>query len=224
MTNQAGLMNYFYDAGLIVKLVMLILLSASILSWTLIIQRSWFYKRNTKNFKDFIASFWNSSDLGKLYMQIDKERNIEGVTAIFYSGFKEFVRMRKQGKVIVENIVRVMQISCAKEAELLEQHLSIFASIGSIAPFVGLFGTVWGIMNSFQALGQAQQATIGMVAPGISEALIATALGLFTAIPAVLAYNRYSTKANGLLNKYDLFQEELIALIAEQQSEKNIKE
>lgn len=216
MANQAGFLNYFVDAGLIVKLVMLILLAASIISWTLIIQRSWFYKKNTKSFKEFIASFWNSADLGKLYMQIDKERNIEGVSAIFYAGFKEFVRMRKQGKVLLENIERVMQISCAKEAELLEQHLPIFASIGSIAPFVGLFGTVWGIMSSFQALGQAQQATIGMVAPGISEALIATALGLFTAIPAVLAYNRYSTQVTSLLNKYDLFQEELIALISEQ--------
>jgi biopolymer transport protein TolQ len=222
MTNQAGFLSYFIDAGLIVKLVMLILMAASVISWTLIIQRSWFYKKNSKNFKDFIASFWNSADLGKLYMQIDKERNIEGVSAIFYSGFKEFVRMRKQGKVLLPNIERVMQISCAKEAELLEQHLPIFASIGSIAPFVGLFGTVWGIMSSFQALGQAQQATIGMVAPGISEALIATALGLFTAIPAVLAYNRYSTKVNSLLNKYELFQEELIALISEQ-TESNIK-
>lgn len=216
MANQAGFLNYFYDAGIIVKLVMLILLAASIVSWTLIIQRSWFYKKNVKNFKEFTASFWNSSDLGKLYMQIDKERNIDGVSAIFYSGFKEFVRMRKQGKILMENIQRVMQISCAKEAELLERHLPIFASIGSIAPFVGLFGTVWGIMSSFQALGQAQQATIGMVAPGISEALIATALGLFTAIPAVLAYNRYSSQVNNLLNKYELFQEELIALISEQ--------
>ena len=109
-----------------------------------------------------------------------------------------------------------MQISHAKEAERLENHLPLFASVGSIAPYVGLFGTVWGIMTSFQALGQAQQATIAMVAPGISEALVATALGLFTAIPAVIAYNRYTTRANILLNRYDLFQEELVALISQQ--------
>lgn len=216
MTGQAGFMSYFFDAGIVVKFVMLILLGASIISWTLIIQRAWFYKKNKQIFKEFIDKFWNSSDLGKLYVQLDNETKITGISSVFYTGFKEFIRMRKHGKVSLENIARVMQISSAKEAELLEQHLPIFASIGSIAPFVGLFGTVWGIMSSFQALGQAQQATIGMVAPGISEALIATALGLFTAIPAVLAYNRYSTQVNSMLNKYELFQEELIALIAEQ--------
>ena len=109
-----------------------------------------------------------------------------------------------------------MQISHAKEAELMEQHLPFFASVGSIAPYIGLFGTVWGIMTSFQALGQASQATIAMVAPGISEALVATALGLFTAIPAVIAFNRYSTHANSLLNRYELFQEELVSLITQQ--------
>ena len=126
--------------------------------------------------------------------------------------------MRQQGNVEIEPIQRVMQISSAKEAENLEIHLPLFASVGSIAPYVGLFGTVWGIMTSFQALGQAQQATIAMVAPGISEALVATALGLFTAIPAVIAYNRFTTRANTLLNRYDLFQEELVALITQQTS------
>ena len=118
----------------------------------------------------------------------------------------------------VESIQRVMQIIHMKEAENLEQHLPLFASIGSLSPYIGLFGTVWGIMTSLQALGNAQQATIAMVAPGISEALVATALGLFTAIPAVIALNRYSMRANNLLNRYDLFQEELVALIQEQVS------
>ncbi len=223
MTSQGSFISYFWDAGLVVKLVMLALIFASIASWTLIMQRAWFYKKNNKSYKEFETNFWQSTDVGKLFIQIDKQENISGINSIFHAGFKEFIRMRKQGKVLLENIQRVMQISCAREAERLEEHLPIFASIGSIAPFVGLFGTVWGIMNSFQALGQSQQATIGMVAPGISEALIATALGLFTAIPAVLAYNRYSTKVNGLLNKYELFQEELIVLISEQ-NEKNAKE
>jgi biopolymer transport protein TolQ len=140
------------------------------------------------------------------------------MAAIFHAGFKEFIRARKQGDVVLEPIQRVMQISQAKEAEQLELHLPFFASVGSISPYVGLFGTVWGIMTSFQALGQAQQATIAMVAPGISEALVATALGLFTAIPAVIAYNRYTTRANTLLNQFDLFQEELISLIEQQTS------
>ena len=223
MTNQAGFLDYFADAGLVVKLVMMLLLIASVASWTLIIQRAWFFKKRTQNYNTFSDSFWQSSDLSKLYAEIEKQGDMHGLSAIFHAGFKEFARMRKHGNMLLANIERVMQISCAKEAEKLEEHLPIFASIGSLAPFVGLFGTVWGIMTSFQALGQAQQATIAMVAPGISEALIATALGLFTAIPAVLAYNRYSTKVNGLMNKYDLFQEELIALISEK-TENTVKE
>nr|WP_256478892.1 protein TolQ [Legionella sp. 27cVA30] len=210
-------MGYFFQAGLVVKTVMLILLAASIISWTLILQRAWYFKRIKKQYEAFSNRFWDSSDLSKLYSDLDnRNEERQGLTAIFYSGFKEFLRLRKHGSVLLEPIQRVMQISHAKEAERLEQHLSLFASIGSIAPYVGLFGTVWGIMTSFQALGHAQQATIAMVAPGISEALVATALGLFTAIPAVIAYNRFSTRANTLLDRYDLFQEELIALIAQQ--------
>jgi len=143
------------------------------------------------------------------------------LAAVFYSGFKEFLRMSTHDNVVIESIQRVMQIAHFKEAEKLEEHLPTFASIGSLAPYVGLFGTVLGIMTTFQALGQAQQATIAMVAPGISEALVATALGLFTAIPAVIAYNRYTTHANALLNRSDLFQDELIALIAEQNHSKD---
>lgn len=205
------------QAGLVVKSVMLLLLVASIVSWTLIFQRAWFFNRK-KQFTDaFIKRFWDSSDLSRLYADVDSNgEEKQGMAAIFHAGFKEFVRIRKQGAVTLEPIQRVMQICHAKEAEKLELHLPFFASVGSISPYVGLFGTVWGIMTSFQALGQAQQATIAMVAPGISEALVATALGLFTAIPAVIAYNRYSTRANELLNRYDLFQEQLISLIEQQ--------
>lgn len=217
MVNHAGVLSYFMQAGFIVKLVMFMLLAASIGSWTLIFQRAWFFKKKSAQYESFNRRFWESSDLSKLYTEIDvRAEERHGIAAIFYAGFKEFVRVRNQGEVVLEPIQRVMQISHTKEAELLEQHLPVFASVGSLAPYVGLFGTVWGIMTSFQALGQAQQATIAMVAPGISEALVATALGLFTAIPAVIAYNRYSTRASGLLNRYDLFQEELIALISEQ--------
>lgn len=217
MASHIGFLSYFLQAGFVVKMVMLILIGASIASWTLIFQRSWYFKLKKQQYESFSRRFWGAADLSRLYVDVDN--NIEerqGVAAIFHAGFKEFVRARKQGTVSIEPIQRVMQISHAKEAEQLEHHLSVFASIGSLAPYVGLFGTVCGIMTTFQALGQAQQATIAMVAPGISEALIATALGLFTAIPAVIAFNRYSTRANDLLNRYDLFQEELVALIEEQ--------
>lgn len=217
MGNQANVLMYFMQAGLVVKSVMLLLMAASVTSWTLIFQRAWFFKQKKQVTDTFNRRFWDCSDLSKLYADVDSNAHErQGMAAIFHAGFKEFVRARKQGHVSIEPIQRVMQISHAKEAEELEQHLPFFASVGSIAPYVGLFGTVWGIMTSFQALGHAQQATIAMVAPGISEALVATALGLFTAIPAVIAYNRYTTRANGLLNRFDLFQEELIALIEQQ--------
>lgn len=208
------------QAGLVVKSVMILLTAASIVSWTLIFQRAWFFNKKKQLTDAFNQRFWDSGDLSRLYSDIDNNsEERQGMAAIFHAGFKEFVRSRKQGKVTIEPIQRVMQITHAREAEKLEQHLPFFASVGSIAPYVGLFGTVWGIMTSFQALGHAQQATIAMVAPGISEALVATALGLFTAIPAVIAYNRYTTRANDLLNRFDLFQEELISLIEQQNSD-----
>ncbi|WP_133135093.1 protein TolQ [Legionella rowbothamii] len=219
MGSQANVLMYFMQAGLVVKSVMMLLAVASITSWTLIFQRAWFFNRKKQMTEAFSRRFWDSGDLSRLYADIDSNADErQGMAAIFHAGFKEFVRARKQGQVVLEPIQRVMQISHAKEAEKLEQHLPFFASVGSIAPYVGLFGTVWGIMTSFQALGHAQQATIAMVAPGISEALVATALGLFTAIPAVIAYNRYSTRANGLLDRFELFQEELISLIEQQNS------
>jgi biopolymer transport protein TolQ len=217
MGSHASVLTYFLQAGLVVKTVMMILLIASLVSWTLIIQRAWFFKRKKQESESFSRRFWESSDLSKLYADLDSHVDgREGLASIFYSGFKEYLRSRKQGTVALEPIQRVMQISHTKEAMELERHLPFLASVGSIAVYIGLFGTVWGIMTSFQALGQATQATISMVAPGISEALVATALGLFTAIPAVIAYNRYSTRANSLLEEYDLFQEELVALIEQQ--------
>ena len=210
--------NYFFQAGLVVKLVMMLLLLASLFSWTLILQRAWHFRQIKAHYERFNRRFWGSSDLSILFADVDS--NVEsrhGIAGIFHAGFREFLRVRPISGVDFEPMVRVMQIAIAKEAEQLQQHLPWFASIGSIAPYVGLFGTVWGIMASLQALGHAQQATIAMVAPGISEALVATALGLFTAIPAVIAFNRYSTHANSLLARYELFQEELLALIAAQQ-------
>ncbi|MBA2650652.1 MAG: protein TolQ [Tatlockia sp.] len=219
MVNHASVLGYFVQAGWVVKTVMLILLVASVISWTLILQRAWYFSRKKQQCEAFARRFWDSSDLSKLYADIDSNVDEkQGLASIFYAGFREYIRSRKLGYVAIEPIQRVMQISHSKEAMQLGEHLPFFASVGSIAPYVGLFGTVWGIMTSFQALGQAQQATIAMVAPGISEALVATALGLFTAIPAVIAYNRFSTRAVNLLERYELFQDELVALIESQTS------
>lgn len=214
---QTSILSYFVGAGFVVKSVMFILLIASVISWTLIIQRAWYFKKKREQYDVFTTRFWSSPDLSVFYKELDNDpERQEGLAGIFHAGFKEFLRMSKRGMMSLESVQRVMQIKHAKEEEALEEHLPWFASVGSIAVYIGLFGTVWGIMTSLQGLANAQQATIAMVAPGISEALVATALGLFTAIPAVVAYNRYRTRVESLLNRYDIFQEELIALIVQQ--------
>lgn len=219
MGEHISVIGYFLHAGAVVKSVMFLLLTASIVSWTYIVERFRFFSAKRHASLTFLARFWRSGDLSRLYTELDGDGfEKEGVTAIFYEGYKEYRRRKAIGSVLVEPIERIMQIVYAREAALLEEHLSFFASVGSIAPYIGLFGTVWGIMTSFQALGSAQQATIAMVAPGISEALVATALGLFTAIPAVIAYNRFTTIMNQQLEQYDLFQQEFIALIEQQMS------
>jgi len=219
MLSQANILGYFFQAGLVVKSVMLILLCASLFSWTLIFQRAWFLTAKQRAARSFRKQFWQSKDVSKLYAQIDSgEIEKEGMAAVFYAGYKSFIHYRKKGLLPLQAITRVMQNEQAKEAGKLTQHLPFFASVGSVAPYVGLFGTVWGIMASLQALGSARQATISMVAPGISEALVATALGLFTAIPAVIAYNRYSNKVNSILDDFELFQNEFVSIIEQQSS------
>lgn len=217
MSNSVSVLNYFFQAGFVVKTVMGLLLMASIASWTLIFQRAWFFKQKRNQYHQFVSRFWESSDLTLLFRDLDsRAQDKQGLAGVFHAGFKEYLRIKKMGAVALDSIERVMQISHSKEAMALSEHLPLFASIGSIAPYVGLFGTVWGIMTSFHALGEAQQATIAMVAPGLSEALVATALGLFTAIPAVIAYNRYTVRASNLLEESELFQDEFIALIEQQ--------
>ena len=166
----------------------------------------------------FEQRFWGTKELNNLYLVIDTQpEEQQGLANIFHTAYKEYTRFLKRGtSVSLEPIERAMQIDQAKEAIKLEKGLPLFASVGSIAPYVGLFGTVMGIIPTLQALGQAQQATIALVAPGLSEALIATALGLFTAIPSVIAYNRFSVRANDLLDRYQLFQDELLSLIDSQ--------
>ena len=212
--NQTSILMYFFNASFVVQLVMGILLAASVMSWTYIFQRSTLLKKAKINMKQFEERFWATGDLTVLYNQIDKfDKERSGLAGIFYAGFKEFLRLKRQNhpgqSIVMEGVQRAMRIAYAREQEELERHLPFLASVGSTSPYVGLFGTVWGIMTSFQALSSSsQQATIAMVAPGISEALIATAMGLFAAIPAVLAYNRYSSQVENLMNHYETFQEE----------------
>lgn len=223
MTVDNSLWVYFSDAGIVVKTVILLLVAASIISWTLIFQRAFFIKRARRTLKAFEKKFWSSEELTKLYGEIPAETatldEANGLQTIFCSGFKEFIRMSKQAgqsETAVEAAQRAMRIAHSRIMDRLEHHLPILATIGSTSPYIGLFGTVWGIMTAFHALGHVQQATISMVAPGISEALIATAMGLFAAIPAVIAYNRYSNEVQRLENHYDTFQEEFSAILYHQ--------
>ena len=220
MVANQSLWIYFVDAGMVVKTVMLILLAVSLLSWTLIFQRGLYIKKVREAIERFEDKFWSGSDLSSLYNELNtKNDEQDGMAVIFKAGFKEFARLQQaepKSDLTAMSVQRAMRIAAARETDKLETHLAILASIGSTSPYIGLFGTVWGIMTSFHALGSVQQATIAMVAPGISEALIATAMGLFAAIPAVLAYNRYSNTVERLINQYDTFQEEFSSILERQ--------
>jgi biopolymer transport protein TolQ len=218
---DASLLNYFLHASLVVKCVMLILIGASIFSWTYILQRSFYLRDVSRSAGKFEHAFWSGEDLSRLYNQGDRNlRQMEGVEAIFHAGYREFQRFRKQAgsalDVVIDNTKRAMRVAQMREQDKLETHLPFLAIVGSTSPYVGLFGTVWGIMQAFRALANVQQATISMVAPGIAEALIATALGLFAAIPAVIAYNRFLTDIGRLMNRFDAFQEEFTNILIRQ--------
>lgn len=213
MSGGPSLWSFIANADVVVKLVMLILLFASIASWAIILQRSRLLKQTRQAMRNFEQTFWSGIDLNQLYQQMtDKKDRLAGLANIFYVGFNEYSRLRQQSQTspeaVMEGTQRAMRIAQTREAEALEQNLSFLATVGSTSPYVGLFGTVWGIMTSFRALGAVQQASIAMVAPGISEALIATAIGLFAAIPAVIAYNRLSNDLDRINQNYEVFQEE----------------
>jgi biopolymer transport protein TolQ len=221
VSSNPSLWVYFSDAGPVVKTVMMMLVVASIASWTVIFQRGFFLKQAQKAMTAFEDIFWSGVELSKLYTDMNTRRyEPEGLEHLFYAGFKEFARLRKQTGIdpaaIMEGVQRAMRIVYFREIDKLERHLSFLATVGSISPYVGLFGTVWGIMTSFHALTNAQQVTIATVAPGIAEALVATAIGLFAAIPAVIAYNHYANKVEGLLNHYSTFQEEFSSILHRQ--------
>lgn len=221
MNVDSSLWTYFMDAGLVVKIVMLLLVTASILSWTYILQRRAYIKTIRHETTQFENTFWSGGDLSKLYADSMRRKNdLQGMEAIFHAGFKEFLRLHKQTGIsadaIMDNAKRAMRVSIMREQDKLEANLPVLATVGSTSPYVGLFGTVWGIMISFKAMANVQQATIAMVAPGIAEALIATAMGLFAAIPAVVAYNRYMSEINRILNRFDAFQDEFSNILFRQ--------
>ena len=221
MSTDLSIINLVLEASLVVQLVMLLLLVASLLSWTVIFLKWSTLKWAGHNANQFERRFWSGSELSDLYKKISSRRDkLTGLESIFEAGFREFAHLRNRKGFETMDIVmgaqRAMRVATNREIEKLEMHLNFLATVGSTSPYVGLFGTVWGIMNSFLALGNVKQATIASVAPGIAEALIATAMGLFAAIPAVIAYNRYSNDVERLISRYDTFVDEFSTILQRQ--------
>jgi biopolymer transport protein TolQ len=221
MSTDLSIFNLILEASFTVQFVMLVLLAASIVSWAIIISKRKELDKATKIADEFERLFWSGMDLGDLYRKLTASGvEAEGIENVFIAGYREFSRLQQKnesnGVIAVENAQRAMRIELVRELELLDSSLSFLATVGSTSPYVGLFGTVWGIMNSFRSLGNAQQATLAQVAPGIAEALIATAMGLFAAIPAVVAYNRFSNQLDRLSGRNELFVEEFIVLLQRQ--------
>jgi biopolymer transport protein TolQ len=218
MTTNMSFLSLVMGASFPVQIVLLLLLAASFLSWSIIFTKRRLVRQTKAASDDFETNFWSGGDLTTLYRSATREQDGSvGMASIFESGFKEFKRVSQQDEMTPEKIVdecqRAMRVAQMREVDRLEQSLATLATIGSTSPYVGLFGTVWGIMNSFQALGNVQSATLAMVAPGIAEALVATAMGLFAAIPAVIAYNRYADKVARLEIRYDGFMEEFSSIL-----------
>ena len=218
--NDHSLLSLVLNASLPVQLVMLILLAASVFSWALMYVKRGYIRQAKAEAGTFEGQFWSGINLSDLFSQLSarQERRF-GLEAIFEHGFREFARARKaelRNSEIVRSAHRAMKVSMAREIEQLENNLPFLATVGSVSPYVGLFGTVWGIMESFRALAGVQQATLAMVAPGISEALIATAMGLLAAIPAVIAYNKFTSDIDAMIVRYENFLEEFTGILQRQ--------
>ena len=218
MTQQLSIFELVANASLLVQIVIVLLALASVASWMMIFQR-WFALNRVQNqMGEFEDYFWSGIDLRQLYGELEQEQNdLTGSETVFVAGFREFTRLSEQANAdpdaVMQGVQRAMRVALNREEEQLERHLVFLATVGSTSPYVGLFGTVWGIMNSFRSLANMTQATLASVAPGISEALIATAMGLFAAIPAVIGYNRFSARVEVLLKRYDTFAEELTSIL-----------
>ncbi|HVT31046.1 MAG TPA: protein TolQ [Rhodanobacteraceae bacterium] len=221
MNNELNVFGLILGASIPVKLVLGILIAFSIASWFIIFRKKALLDRANAGADEFEERFWSGADLAGLFKEITSAgERIVGSAAIFEAGFREFARLRQRrgvdSRALLEGAQRAMRVASTREVDRLEQSLEFLANVGSISPYVGLFGTVWGIMIAFQGLANVKEATIAMVAPGISEALIATAMGLFAAIPAVWAYNRFSTKLERISVRYDTFVEEFSSILARQ--------
>jgi biopolymer transport protein TolQ len=221
VATDISIFELVWKASLVVQIVMALLILTSMYSWTVILYKRATLKRARRDVLQFERHFWSGTDLSDLYKKISARRDkLTGMEAIFEAGFREFVHLRKQQGLdsmsIVEGAQRAMRVALNREYEHLENHLSFLATVGSTSPYIGLFGTVWGIMNAFRSLGTATTAAISDVAPGIAEALIATAIGLFAAIPAVIAYNRFANDLERVINRYDNFVEEFSTVLQRQ--------
>jgi biopolymer transport protein TolQ len=217
MDGQLSIIALVMQASLVVQFVMALLVGASLMSWAIIFSKRRMVRRARQDAERFENSFWSGGDLTSLYRAIESRGGATGIESIFEFGFREFARLRQQGGVaadmLLEGARRAMRVAQIKEIDRLENSLATLATVGSTSPYVGLFGTVWGIMSAFSSLGNVQQATLAAVAPGIAEALVATAMGLFAAIPAVVAYNRYADQVSRLELRYDAFMEEFSTIL-----------
>jgi biopolymer transport protein TolQ len=219
--NASSDMSFFtliMGASLPVQLVMVILIITSLFSWWYIFIKVATIKRAERDAEDFENTFWTGGDLNKLYESIaSSRRKPQGMASIFEAGFKEYARHKQQGRMEVSDVMegarRAMRAAYNREMDYLDAHLPFLASVGSVSPYIGLFGTVWGIMNAFRGLSNVAQATLSQVAPGIAEALVATAIGLFAAIPAVVAYNRFASSVDRLSVRYESFMEEFTNIL-----------
>lgn len=219
MGSELSIWGLIINSSWIVKIVLLLLLFASIWSWTVIFQKTKLIKTTQLASHKFHKAFWSGTDLNSLFRSLKGE--VTGMGSIFQAGFQTFLKWQDTKAAptqIIENVERAMRVAFMRESDRLETQLPFMATIGSTSPYVGLFGTVWGIMSAFVALGGVEQATLSMVAPGIAEALIATAMGLFVAIPAVIAYNRFLASIEPLLNEYENFQDEFVNILERQLS------
>ena len=218
VTHDMSVISLVTGASVLVQIVMLGLLLASMFSWYYIFLKVFTFRRATQLAERFEKEFWSGADLNELFQRSVNARGGAGSQErIFEAGFREFTKLRKQPgmdiRAVMDGTRRAMRATYQREMERLESYLSFLASVGSVSPYVGLFGTVWGIMNSFRGLANMSQATLGAVAPGIAEALIATAMGLFAAIPAVVAYNRFAGDLNKLATRFDSFMEEFLNIL-----------
>ena len=221
MTQELGLLELVLGASLLVQIVMLILVLASITSWFLIIQRTMLMRRTDDELLAFEERFWSGIDLAQLYREgnqaVADGQLPTGVESIFRAGFKEFSRLSQQSDIdadgMLEGSRRAMKVALMRETDRIEQHLPFLASVGSTSPYIGLFGTVWGIMNSFQSIAISRNTSLAIVAPGIAEALFATALGLLAAIPAVVAYNKFNTDSQKYSQKLENFSKRFLTII-----------